>query len=312
MRRSLPLFLLAVSCAFSQKSAPPQGVVEVKPDTVIAVVNGRKLTVADFERMLPAIHPNLAQISRSQPKQALTEWAVMELMGKEAETLKLEQDPKIQTKLEEARRQVLANALVDRKVADLKAPEQDVRKYYDANMENMREAQVRIVFVSKASFSQNLQTKQTTSAPSDGQKQKAEMVAKLAREGKDFAGLAKQYSDDRDTGENGGILNLKIRAGSGAVPPSMSGPILKASAGDIVGPIEHETGWYLFRVETVGVPDYDAAHADIEKQLTDARVRSYFEQLRSKATVQLQNDGFWETYKATNKQDGAAKRGGAQ
>ncbi len=313
MRRTLPLFLIAVSCAFSQKSpAPSPGLVEVTPDTVIATINGRKFTVADFERLLPVLQVNLQKLAASQPKTALTEYAFAELMAKEAEKLELGKDQKVQDKLAEARRQVLLQALVERKTQDLQVPDEDVRKFYETNMEALREAQVRMIFVSRGNFTQNLQTGNTTAADAAELKKKAEKAAKLAREGKDFAELAKEYSDDKETSAKGGALDLKIRTGVAGLARPMTDPILKASKGDIVGPLEHETGWYVFRVETVGVPELDAVRPDIEKQLKTARLQTWYQEMRGKASVQLDNDAFWQTFIATNKQEGAAAQGGAK
>lgn len=309
MWRSLPLFLIAVSCAFSQKSPPPAGLVEVKPDTVIAVINGRKLTVGEFERMLPAWQQNLQRLVSSQPKTGLQEFALVDLLSREAEKLKIDQDPKVQEKLAESRRQVLAAGLIQRQAEITKVPEEELRKYYQANMDALREAQVRIVFISRANVTQTLKTGEVSKEDPEVLKQKAADVAKQARTGKDFAELAKQYSDDKDTGANGGVLNLKITSGMTNLPKEMTDPILKASAGDIVGPVEHETGWYLFKVETNGVPEFEAARSGMEKQLKEARLRTWYEQLRGKASVQMENDVFWETFVATNKKDGAAPGG---
>ncbi|MDZ4801515.1 MAG: peptidylprolyl isomerase [Bryobacteraceae bacterium] len=308
MRRSLPLFLFAVSCAFSQISAPPAGLIEVTPDAVIAFINGRKFTVGDFERLLPALNPNLQKLVASQPKAGLQEYALVDLLTREAEKLKLDQDPKLLEKLAEARRQMLAVALIQKQTELTKVPEEDVRKYYEANLESMREAQVRIVFVSRAQVTQSLGAGgSTTQAEASAQKEKAGLVAKLAREGKDFAELAKQYSDDRDSAANGGVLPVKIRPGVANMPKEMTEPVLTAAKGDIIGPLEHETGWYVMRVETVGVPELEAARPDIEKQLKDARLRSWYEQLRAKASVQMENDAFWQTFVATNKKDDGSK-----
>src|SRR5438309_10622989 len=138
MRCAFPLLLLAVTCVKAQNT----GIVENTPDTVIAVVNGRKFTVGDLERILPSLPPNLQSLFSQKPKDALEQYALGEVLTQEAERLKLEKQEPYRQQLENARRQVLAQAVMKEKGDKSPLSPEDVRKYYDENINNFRQGWV--------------------------------------------------------------------------------------------------------------------------------------------------------------------------
>lgn len=275
--------------------------IENTPDTVIAVVNGRKFTVGDLEKLLPSLPNNLQQLFAAKPQNALEQYAYGEVLAREAEKLKLEQREPYRQQIENARRQVLVQAVMKEKGEENPISAGNAQKFYEANPEDFRQAWVRIIFIGRAVMAQNLKDKSAAELPDASElKLKAEEAAKLAKEGKDFGELAKKYSDDATTAEKGGVLPTPIRANQQNIPSSFRQAVLKAAPGTIVGPIEHDTGWYVIRVDKVELPEFAAVRGDIEKQMKDAQLKRWMDEMKTKSSVEIQNPAFWETFKQAN------------
>ncbi|MBC7925022.1 MAG: hypothetical protein H7039_05125, partial [Bryobacteraceae bacterium] len=187
MSRTLPLFLLVSSCAFSQQSSgkPPTtaALVENTPETVIAVVNGRNFTVGDLQKMLPSLPQQLKQLVATQPKTALEQYALGESLSREAEKLKLQDTSPYREELENVRRQVLSQAAIRQRASQIQIDPAEISKHYEANQADFRQAQVRIIFVSRGTFTQALSGAPTKPQDPEENKKKAETAAKLALAG---------------------------------------------------------------------------------------------------------------------------------
>lgn len=98
-------------------------------------------------------------------------------------------------------------------------------------------------------------------------KQKADNLLKEIQGGKDFAEVAKGFSDDQGTRESGGDLGLVER---NALPPALAEAVFKANVGDVVGPVETPIGYYLAKVEEKKPPEtlpLEKVRMDIAVQL---------------------------------------------
>jgi len=80
------------------------------------------------------------------------------------------------------------------------------------------------------------------------QKEKAEEVKSQLEEGGDFAKLAREYSQDPQSAENGGDLGC---LGKGETVPNFEEAVFSAEQGEIVGPVETEFGYHLIEVTEI-------------------------------------------------------------
>jgi len=77
-------------------------------------------------------------------------------------------------------------------------------------------------------------------------KKEIDRIDKLVKEGKEFGELAKKYSDDRTTGNRGGITRW---VGVGAFPPELEDAAFALeNIGDVSKPIETKMGWYIIKL----------------------------------------------------------------
>ena len=104
-------------------------------------------------------------------------------------------------------------------------------------------------------------------------RQKALEILKLAREGRDFADLAKQYSEG-PTAANGGDLGAFRKD---AMVKPFADQAFAMKAGDISEPVRTRFGWHIIKVEKVNeatTTAFEAARDDIRRKLTDERAKA--------------------------------------
>ena len=146
--------------------------------------------------------------------------------------------------------------------------EDDIRDYYESNPGEFnipKTVEARHILI-KAD--QNAKAEQDESA-----RKKAEEVFKLAKEGQDFAELARKYSEG-PTKAKGGYLGAFRR--EEMVKP-FSDKAFSMNAGDISEPVRTAFGWHIIKVEKVNPEktlSLDEAEADIRKKLKADRSKN--------------------------------------
>jgi hypothetical protein len=307
MRWLFPFLLVcALSVSAQIPASQPTELVPITPDTVVAIVNGQKFTAGDLERITKDLSPQLRALAGSNPKSFLQQYAQTLTFAAEAEKAELQNRAPYRERIVDARNEILAKALVDEYRANLQVTPEEVRKSYETKRPNLKQARAKVIFISRMSQVSNLGDKSAKVATPEEIKAKVDSVTAAAREGADFAKLAAENSDDRATADKQADLPYPIRADAKNIPVDMRDAVVSAKPGDIVGPLEHATGYYLFRIESIEVPPFEEVRSELEDDLKSGRVQQWLAGLRSKSTVELQNDGFWQTFLAANGQQAPA------
>jgi parvulin-like peptidyl-prolyl isomerase len=246
-------------CLIAQISFSQSTEAGTPPDAVIATVNGKKFTAGDYQRLLLNMTPQMREAAMKQPRAMLEQYALFQNILEEAEKSKLDQQMPYVERIAEARRQILVQARInDQSNAVVVSPD-EVKKYYDENRQRYAEAKAKVIFISQISDERRLDGSVTKKRePEESKKLANEVVAKL-KSGADFVELAKQHSDDASTADKGADFPDAIRGTSSSVPQNVRDAVLKAKDGDIVGPLEHETGYYIFRVQSVQLAPFESS-----------------------------------------------------
>ena len=285
MRKCCFALVLLSLCAWTQ-SLPT----EQPKEAVVAIINGRKVTLAEFKRMLAVQDPKMKALAMQQPKAFLDEYALYETVLAQAEKARLDQQSPYKEKLAMARRQILAEAMIDETHNNFPVTPEIAKKFYDENSDMYHQATVKVIFVSKTFEVNSLDGEKKKSATAEELKAKAERVGKEAREGADFVKLAQENSDDPNSSKNAADFPRPIRRTSRDVPQEMRGAVLAAKAGDIVGPMEHATGYYIFKVLTNGQAPFDQVKDEVVKELKDAGLKHWLEEVKKNSSVSIEND----------------------
>ncbi len=106
----------------------------------------------------------------------------------------------------------------------------------------------------------------------DEKKQEVDKIYKMAKEGKDFAELAKQYSEDSSR-EQGGYLGAFKKD---AMVAPFAEKAFSLKPGEISEPFRTEFGWHIIKVEKINeaqTTSLEAASENIRKKLVEEKAR---------------------------------------
>lgn len=170
---------------------------------------------------------------------------IVEAYGKSLEMLKSE----LRTQVKD---QMLVQKMQQKITTDVKVTPREVKKFFDGIPKDSlpympAEVEVgQIVRFAKANKEQK-----------DVLRQRLLDMKKLVQEGRDFAALAKEYSEDVGSGQNGGDLGFAKR---GAMVAPFEAAALKLKPGEMSDVVESEFGFHLIQmIETRGA-EYHARH----------------------------------------------------
>jgi parvulin-like peptidyl-prolyl isomerase len=306
MKTCFILLVLSAAAVLAQTPATPAdppkpGAEAIKPDTVIAVVNGKSYTAEDMDRLLAPVSPVQRQAYMRDPKGFLEQYAMYDLIATMAEKAKLDQKSPYKEQIAETRRQILVTAQVNEYKNSIPIMPAEQKKYYDEHADKYKEAKVKMILIPfgpPPAAAASASGKPPLTEPEA--KAKAENVARLARSGVDFVKLVKEHSEDPGTSAHDGDLGIAIRSTTVNVPENLRTTVLSLKQGDITEAIKQPNSYVVARVESVAIAPYDSVKGDIFKEMKDAEVRKLVDDTKKKATVTIENGAYFS-------QPGAAK-----
>lgn len=114
---------------------------------------------------------------------------------------------------------------------------------------------------------------------------KIQEIAKQARSGSDFAGLAKKHSEDTTTAPQGGDLG-EIRRG--VLPKELEDAVFALKSGEVSQPVRSSYGYHVVKL-TAHTPEKRKPLAEVRKELVDIIRRRKGEEVFFDKTEKLRN-----------------------
>ncbi len=124
----------------------------------------------------------------------------------------------------------------------------------------------------------------------DSEQLAKEIYEKIAH-GEDFGTMAKQFSKDPGSKDDGGDLGYFTR---GRMVPQFEEAAYKLEKGDVSLPIKSQFGWHLIKVEDKrqrGAPPFDKIKDRIVASLIHRRAQELGSSLRAKAKLEFLDPG---------------------
>lgn len=172
--------------------------------------------------------------------------------------------------------------------AKIQVGESEMREYYEANRAKYSEDET---FRARHIFFRT-----NEKAPADDIKRTmntALMVLAEAKSGKDFAELAKSYSEDPAARKDGGDLGTFKK---GDMMPELEAAILAMKPGDVSELVYTTSGFHIIKLEerTTGkMKSFDSVKGEIEETLyrkkSEERFSQWAKELRSKANIEMKD-----------------------
>lgn len=300
--------LLAVFSAASFAQAPlipPSG--DLKPDTVVATIEGKDITLADIQDLVAA-DPRLAQFMQKNPQQALAEAFVIRHLAGEGEKRKLAEQSPLKEQLEAVRAQALAGAMVSMERNSFVVSAEDIEAHFQRTRANYEQARVKAIYLSfrpappppTAGTSPEAvaqAAKDALAAAMQGARSEAEATAlandivKKLREGADFAKLVEQYSDDAGSKANGGDFGV-IKPNS-AYPEDVRKAVFALQPGQVTDPIKTGNSLYIMRLEEKVMPPIADVRGEIIETLRGQHLDQFMQGLNARFKPVIKNADFF-------------------
>lgn len=245
---------------------------------VVFSVGNTKVTIEEFRKRLAEY--KTSTFNPPSAEQLLEDWVRFEVGVQEAEKQKMQNDPTVK----ERYRQVLYNALLEKnlgkKIEAIPITEGDMKEYYKRNPE-IRMSHIFIEYPVKATAEQHEIARKR--AHEIYENVKKELKAK-----RPFEELAKLYSDDLATKDNGGDMGFQSRV---TVPFYEN--VVKLKVGEITNPIESRQGFHIIKV--TGRNNYEEADKrQVRAAVFDEKrakiFTDYFDKLKRQYRIQVNKD----------------------
>jgi peptidyl-prolyl cis-trans isomerase C len=262
------------------------------PDTVLATIEGRKLTYAEFQKYLAALPAQMQQSAMKDRKGFVEQFALMQKLSQLAEKSELDQKSPYRESLEFNRMYVLMNAELNDAMNKIIVSGDEQQKQYDEHKDKYSQAKVKVIYIpfsSSAATQADSKGKKLLSEPEA--KAKAEQALADARGGADFVKLVKQYSEDATSAAKDGDFGTIHRSDN--VPEPIKTAVFSAKPGQVTDPIRQPNGYYLFRVEDVSVRPYSEVRDEIYNEIRQARYKEWLDSMRGGVKVTLENEAFF-------------------
>ena len=276
--------------------ASPQ-TAQITPTTALAEINGKTLTAADYTNLIKALSPQIRVKAIVEPAGFLRDYAFMLHLVEDAERMGLDTRQPYRNRLAYDRDKALMQAAVDEYLNKIVVTVEEQKAGYATDPNKFRFANTRVLYVAY-SLTPPPQTDPNARKVLNEQEAlaKIERIVKEHREKKDdFAGYILQFSDDERSRAAGGVMP-PISLLDPQVPEPIKQSIFAAKPGEVVGPVKMANGYYLFKVDNLGVKKYEDVKDQIYEDLRQQRFQEWFNQQRAafKVTVDDQ-DGFRQT-----------------
>lgn len=113
-------------------------------------------------------------------------------------------------------------------------------------------------------------------------KKKAEEIQKKAKDGEDFAKLAKENSQDPGSAAKGGNLG---EFGKGVMAPAFENAAFALKEGEISNVVETQFGFHIIKLNKIINVDFNKAKDEIKTSLTQEKAQKTVESIKSKAKI---------------------------
>ena len=124
-----------------------------------------------------------------------------------------------------------------------KISDEEIKKYYEDNKNEFYKDEVKASHILISTLDEN--NKELSAEKKKEAKKKAEDVLKKAKAGDEFAALAKEYSDDKGSGSEGGDLGF---FGKGKMVPEFEEAAFSLKVGEISEIVESQFGYHIIKV----------------------------------------------------------------
>lgn len=265
--------IAAGKAAPDAEGKPTSAPVDTKPkDYTILKLGAEEIKYSEAEELWKGLFPGGAapdfNTFDETVRQNVLRGIVSErLIYQEASKEGFEKSPEVQKRLESLKKQLIMQAYMEAKAKALVSEEQMKKAYAEkiATMKDEEEVRARHILVAS--------------------EDEAKKLSKDLKKGGDFEKVAKEKSQDKGSGTQGGDLGYFTKD---KMVPEFAEAAFKLKVGDISEPVKSSFGWHIIKVEDrrkVKVPGFEEMRDEIQAEISAKAVQDYVETLLKKADI---------------------------
>jgi peptidyl-prolyl cis-trans isomerase C len=278
-----------------------------KPDTVIATVEGADVTVQHFQDLVARAPADFIRQLGPKPDAFLQQMYILDYLAADADKMKLGEKSPLKEQFEWQRRLEIATARVNLEQDSYQPTEKEINDYYTANQSSWSAATIKVILLG---FKPDLEKGTTEDAvkriaeqalngahalndrsQTEATKLAADLVAQL-RAGADFGKLAAQYSDDKESKNDGGDFGMAVKTTT-KVPEDFKAAIFALKPGEISDPVRQPTGFYIIKLEKKEVQPLREVSAPIAQKIKENHRTEWLDGLSARFTPKLVRPEFF-------------------
>ncbi len=293
-------FLIAVLAPLAVMGAaqtPPGG--PPRPaGTVIATVDGKKVTYGDVEKYVRGLPPQMQQSAMQNRKQFIQQYGLMLRLNAMAEKSKLDQKSPYKESLEAARMQILTQAQISELYDNFPVKIEDEQKYYDENKNRFEQVTLKVIYIPFSPKSVKTPADGKKHLTEDEAKARAEQLVKEIKGGADFVKLVNENSEDATSKAKGGDFGTFSRSDN--VPDSIRSVVFSLKAGEVSAPVRQPNGFYIFRAESITQKPFSEVTGQIVTDLKNGHLREWLESTTKSLDIKYDDEQFFNAPAAPN------------
>ena len=242
-----------------------------KPDAVIAYVNGKPITQAEFQQIALSVDPKVQEAMKGNPEEFLRYFGFMDKLVEQAKKEQLEAKEPYKTKMRMMNLQILSEAMMQEQEYTDIVTGYDQEQFYKKHADRYNEANAKLIYVSFSDTVTELKAKQRITD-----------LASRVKKGADFVALVKEFSEDEESKKKNGDFTIHK---TDQIPDTVKNAVFGLQKGQLTEPIKLPNGYYLFRLEELIVKQYKDVKDDIYRELKLERKNLWLTSVRNQVTV---------------------------
>ena len=267
----------------------PTPITELPPATVVATVDGQKVTAAQLQAILKNVPAPVQQKIEGDRKEFVTQYALFMRLVDMARKQKLEQQSPYKENIEYQTMVVLQGAAVEQKGKELTVSPEDIKKYYDANQDKYDLVKFKAIYLPFNTSPTSAPDGSGKALASEADAQaKADDLVKQARAGADFIKLVKDNSGDPTSVAKDGDFPPIHKTDK--VPPEIVKALFAAKAGEVTDPVKQARGFYIFKIVESGAEPLAQVQDSIKAELQKDQLKKWLDDLKTSIQVKMEDE----------------------
>ena len=166
---------------------------------------------------------------------------------------------------------------------DLKVTDKEVEKYYKEHKDDFKEESVEAYHILVSTLDD--EDKQVSDSEKDKLKSKANKIAEKIKSGEDFEKLAKENSDDKSTGKNGGYLGYFTKEDKN---PEFTKKVFSLDKGQVSDVFETPYGYEIVKVtdKKTKQKSLEDCREEIVNRILAEKYLQHIEKLKDDTTIE--------------------------